>query len=479
MTRYERHPVIKRILLLVALLCASAPVFADASATPWSATTYVLKRGTTNVATGLASQAACTAAELADVAKRGASATYTCVGTAASTGTWIACPPQPAAETQTAQCPAGTTGRWPQTRTYASAAAPTCWAAGAWAPLVAPAGTCVSAPVTWTECAQENGTCTFTGIHNVRYGTATQYVIKAFLGSAACTNAVFGDPAVGQWKTCMVDSTPTTVLPPAPPPVGAVPVQGSISAAQSFASMGGNIQLLGTYPSLNTVPETGINGVGNVLGSPLRFGKVPDPTGSGRTVLRYALSINDPDTAGTVKRVDTVAPNGSILKDTIYWAVMEVFIPANTYFANDSSVFSDIHIGANCCSGNWGLQLNKGVFQIAKTWDSGSGEQSTWTTVSPQPPADKWLKIIVQWKANATGANGAFIKAWVNGVQVYNDTGPNTVPGGGDYAKFGYYNYTISNGGDTSRPEREVFWRSYYLVKDAGYTLAQVTALLQ
>ena len=38
-----------------------------------------------------------------------------------------ACGPQPTAETQTVQCPAGTTGTWVQTRTFVSAPAPTCW----------------------------------------------------------------------------------------------------------------------------------------------------------------------------------------------------------------------------------------------------------------------------------------------------------------------------------------------------------------
>lgn len=329
---------------------------------------------------------------------------------------------------------------------------------------------------TWTECAQENGTCVFTGTRNVRYGTSTAFFTRTFTATAACNNATFGDPASGQWKTCLVESVTTT----APVPPSSVVVQGSVTATTPMAQMtGGNIQLLGTYPALPTVPETGINGVGNVLGSPLRFGKVPDPTGANRQVFRYALSINDPDTAGPVKRVDTIPPGSTIQKDTIYWSAMEVYIPSNTFYANDDSTFSDVHVGANCCSGNWALQLNKGLFKISKTWNSGSGEQSQFFTPTQQPPADQWLKIIVQWKANATGANGAFLNVWINGAQVLADTGPNTVPGGGDYAKFGYYNWTISNGGDTSRPGREVFWRSYYLVKDAGYTLNQIVALLQ
>jgi len=54
------------------------------------------------------------------------------------------CPAKPADETQTAQCPAGSTGSWSQTRTYSSVAAPACWTAGEWIPATAPAGACVA-----------------------------------------------------------------------------------------------------------------------------------------------------------------------------------------------------------------------------------------------------------------------------------------------------------------------------------------------
>ena len=57
-----------------------------------------------------------------------------------------ACPPQPASETQTVACPAGTTGSWTQTRSYTSAPAPTCWVAGAWTPTSAPDGSCTAPP---------------------------------------------------------------------------------------------------------------------------------------------------------------------------------------------------------------------------------------------------------------------------------------------------------------------------------------------
>lgn len=53
-----------------------------------------------------------------------------------------ACPAQPAEETQTVACPAGTVGSWTQTRTYGSVPAPTCWEPGLWAPAAPPAGAC-------------------------------------------------------------------------------------------------------------------------------------------------------------------------------------------------------------------------------------------------------------------------------------------------------------------------------------------------
>ncbi|MBW8900942.1 MAG: S8 family peptidase [Massilia sp.] len=60
--------------------------------------------------------------------------------------------------------------------------------------------------VTWTTCASEGGTCSFSGTRDVRYGTATSYVIKTFTSKVACTNTVFGDPARGYVKSCSYSS---------------------------------------------------------------------------------------------------------------------------------------------------------------------------------------------------------------------------------------------------------------------------------
>ena len=55
---------------------------------------------------------------------------------------------------------------------------------------------------TWTTCAAENGTCSFSGTHEVAYGANGQYFYGSFNGGTPCTNTVFGDPASGTAKNC-------------------------------------------------------------------------------------------------------------------------------------------------------------------------------------------------------------------------------------------------------------------------------------
>jgi len=59
----------------------------------------------------------------------------------------------------------------------------------------------------WTKCADENGTCTFTGTKTVRYGSGTTYNTGTYTNSVACTNAVFGDPTPGVFKHCDYSDT--------------------------------------------------------------------------------------------------------------------------------------------------------------------------------------------------------------------------------------------------------------------------------
>ena len=60
----------------------------------------------------------------------------------------------------------------------------------------------------WIFCANENGTCSFTGTKLVRYGASGSYFYQTQTTSVACTNGQFGDPIVGTVKTCeYLDST--------------------------------------------------------------------------------------------------------------------------------------------------------------------------------------------------------------------------------------------------------------------------------
>jgi hypothetical protein len=57
--------------------------------------------------------------------------------------------------------------------------------------------------LTWTQCAQEGSTCSFTGAKLVRYG-ASKWVYGSFVNGVGCNNGVFGDPNPGVGKTCQV-----------------------------------------------------------------------------------------------------------------------------------------------------------------------------------------------------------------------------------------------------------------------------------
>lgn len=85
------------------------------------------------------------------------------------------------------------------------ATAKNCSYAGTAAPAPAPTPA-PSTPVTWTQCAREGGTCSFTGTREVRYGAPGYYNTKVVTGSTACTNAVFGDPKKSTAKTCSYSS---------------------------------------------------------------------------------------------------------------------------------------------------------------------------------------------------------------------------------------------------------------------------------
>jgi len=63
---------------------------------------------------------------------------------------------------------------------------------------------------TWTFCANENQTCTFSGTKLVRYGANGTYVQQTATNSVSCNNATFGDPVFGTVKHCDYTDAPAT-----------------------------------------------------------------------------------------------------------------------------------------------------------------------------------------------------------------------------------------------------------------------------
>ncbi|HRH26614.1 MAG TPA: right-handed parallel beta-helix repeat-containing protein [Parcubacteria group bacterium] len=73
----------------------------------------------------------------------------------------------------------------------------------------------------WVFCSNENGTCTFSGTKDVRYGAQNSYNIRTVTGSIGCNNDVFGDPILNvvkqcQYKNIVTNTTPTTTTPTTP-----------------------------------------------------------------------------------------------------------------------------------------------------------------------------------------------------------------------------------------------------------------------
>jgi hypothetical protein len=65
-------------------------------------------------------------------------------------------------------------------------------------------------PAGYTFCANENGTCSFSGTSSVAYGANGVFKYLTLSGGTPCTNAVFGDPLVGIAKACYTQAIPTT-----------------------------------------------------------------------------------------------------------------------------------------------------------------------------------------------------------------------------------------------------------------------------
>jgi hypothetical protein len=106
-------------------------------------------------------------------------------------------------------------------------------------PTLVPSATVTNTPIPtavseWTFCADENGTCSFSGMKEVRYGESGYYKYLIFAGSTPCTNTVFGDPIPGVYKHCYYRDT--TLVPTATPDLNATALAYANATATVLAA---------------------------------------------------------------------------------------------------------------------------------------------------------------------------------------------------------------------------------------------------
>jgi peptidoglycan hydrolase-like protein with peptidoglycan-binding domain len=68
-------------------------------------------------------------------------------------------------------------------------------------------------PSGYTFCANENGTCSFSGTMSVAFGAGTSFNYLTLTNGTPCTDAVFTDPDVGVVKACFTKSVADTTPP--------------------------------------------------------------------------------------------------------------------------------------------------------------------------------------------------------------------------------------------------------------------------
>jgi hypothetical protein len=148
------------------------------------------------------------------------------------------------------------------------------------------------------QAASENGSFTVSTATTARYGVDSRWTEKAVSGTTACSNAFFGDPAVGTGKSCYVPiGTLFVPAPPPPPPPPPAPTPAPVwtRAADEGASF--------------TVPSASL----------LRFGNgtrwLQLTTSAGNVSCTAAFFGGDP-AGGTTKQCD-VQPAGADIAMTV------------------------------------------------------------------------------------------------------------------------------------------------------------------
>jgi len=246
----------------------------------------------------------------------------------------------------------------------------------------------------------------------------------------------------------------------APAPTPQAPAPATISSAdllqwasgdQSFANQGGyTAQVLGTYTSAKSIPESGIHGTTLANGETLRMGKQTDPTNGARKALAFQIAYSDPNTSGSKRSELSFTP--VIEMEKVYWIALRAFV-RDWGSENTAGLFgTQVHSGDNSrgLSPSFGIYIVNGRnLQVQTRYStSTSPAQSNSITVrhGEHPiPFGRWVDFVFKFRHSLSG-NG-FLQAWMDGTQIVDYRGHlgfNT-PGYRDYAKFGVYKWVAFN----------------------------------
>ena len=99
-------------------------------------------------------------------------------------------------------------------------------------------------PMGYTFCADENGTCSFSGTMSVAFGAGTSFYYETLSNGTPCDNAVFGDPDPNVVKACFVEPV-TPVSDTTPPSIPTGLIASAVSTSQVNLNWNASIDNVG------------------------------------------------------------------------------------------------------------------------------------------------------------------------------------------------------------------------------------------
>ncbi|HLS87418.1 MAG TPA: heparin lyase I family protein [Burkholderiales bacterium] len=238
---------------------------------------------------------------------------------------------------------------------------------------------------------------------------------------------------------------------PSTSPIAKADIIGWAAEDVPFREQGGyGAQILGTYPSASSIPESGIHGSRLSNGETLRLGKDVDPANKSKKALAFQLHPNDKSTSGS-KRAE-ISFQKNIEHNKTYWVAYRVYVRDwGTLSSSDKAIFgTQLHSGDNSRGLSPSFSIvatNNGRSMQVYTVTSTSSSPSQGNSVTTRHPAisipfGRWVDFVFKVRQNTKG-NG-LLQVWMDGKQIVNykgNLGFNT-PGHRDYMKFGYYNWS-------------------------------------